>query len=65
MTPGDLSGVTSRTLVMVGDDGIITLEHTLALYRGISNSELAVVPGTSHFLLQESRRCATRSSSTS
>jgi len=50
---------------MVGDDGIITLEHTLALYRGISNSELAVVPGTSHFLLQESRRCATRSSSTS
>jgi pimeloyl-ACP methyl ester carboxylesterase len=53
LTAADLSGVTSRTLVMVGDDDIITLEHTLALYRGIAHSELAVVPGTSHFLIQE------------
>jgi pimeloyl-ACP methyl ester carboxylesterase len=29
------------------------LEHTLALYRGIPDCELAVVPGTSHFLIQE------------
>jgi pimeloyl-ACP methyl ester carboxylesterase len=35
------------------DDDIITLEHPLALYRGIKDSELAVVPGTSHFLAQE------------
>lgn len=53
MTAADLSGVTSRTLVMASDDDIITLEHTLALYRGIRNAELAVVPGTSHFLVQE------------
>jgi pimeloyl-ACP methyl ester carboxylesterase len=49
----DLAGVVSRTLVMAGDDDIITLEHTIELYRGIANSELAIVPGTSHFLLQE------------
>jgi pimeloyl-ACP methyl ester carboxylesterase len=49
----DLRGVASRALVMTGDDDIITLEHTLDLYRGITNSELAVVPGTSHFLVQE------------
>jgi pimeloyl-ACP methyl ester carboxylesterase len=49
----DLSGVGSRTLVVASDDDIITLEHTLELYRGIPNCELAVVPGTSHFLTQE------------
>jgi pimeloyl-ACP methyl ester carboxylesterase len=38
---------------MASDDDIITLEHTLDLYRGIEQSELAVVPGTSHFLTQE------------
>ena len=32
---------------------MITLEHTVALYRGLSNSELAVVPGTSHLLIME------------
>jgi pimeloyl-ACP methyl ester carboxylesterase len=49
----DLRGVSARTLVIASDDDVITLEHTLALYRGIANAELAVVPGTSHFLTQE------------
>jgi pimeloyl-ACP methyl ester carboxylesterase len=53
LSASDLSGVEARTLVMASDDDIITLEHTLALYRGINDSELAVVPGTSHFLTQE------------
>jgi pimeloyl-ACP methyl ester carboxylesterase len=53
MTVSELSGITVRALVMASDDDQITLEHTLALYRGITNSELAVVPGTSHFLTQE------------
>jgi pimeloyl-ACP methyl ester carboxylesterase len=53
LTAADVSVVTQRTLVMAGDDDIITLEHTIDLYRAIPNSELAVVPGTSHFLLQE------------
>jgi pimeloyl-ACP methyl ester carboxylesterase len=49
----ELKGVASRTLVLASDDDIISLEHTLDLYRGIPNCELAVVPGTSHFLTQE------------
>ncbi len=53
LTVTDLEHVTSRTLILASDDDIITLEHTLALYRGIQDSELAVVPGTSHFLIQE------------
>ncbi|MGH2491943.1 MAG: alpha/beta fold hydrolase [Candidatus Limnocylindria bacterium] len=38
---------------MAADDDITALEHMLELYRAIPNSELAIVPGTSHFLLQE------------
>jgi pimeloyl-ACP methyl ester carboxylesterase len=53
LTAADLQGVASRTLVMVGDDDEATLEHTIALYRGVPDAELAVVPGTSHGLLVE------------
>src|SRR6266511_3529399 len=49
----ELRGVTSRTLVMFGDDDLMTLEHVIAMYEAIPDSELAIVPGTSHFLLQE------------
>jgi pimeloyl-ACP methyl ester carboxylesterase len=44
----DLGGIGAPTLVLSGDDDIIPLEHTIELYRAIPNSELAVVPGTSH-----------------
>ena len=49
----DLARIRSRTLVMVGDDDEVTLEHAAALYRGLPDGELAVVPGTSHGLLVE------------
>jgi pimeloyl-ACP methyl ester carboxylesterase len=44
----DLGRISTPTLVLVGDDDVVTLEHTIELYRAIPNSELAVVPGTSH-----------------
>lgn len=44
----DLGAIRARTLLLVGDDDLVTLEHTVALYRAIPNSELAVVPGASH-----------------
>jgi pimeloyl-ACP methyl ester carboxylesterase len=49
----ELSQVTSRTLVMFSDDDLMSLGHVVAMYDAIPNAELAVVPGTSHFLLQE------------
>ncbi|MGH7271800.1 MAG: alpha/beta fold hydrolase [Polyangiaceae bacterium] len=49
----DLRRVSCRTLVMVGDDDEVTLEHAVAFYRALPNGELAVVPGTSHGLLVE------------
>jgi pimeloyl-ACP methyl ester carboxylesterase len=49
----ELRRIGSRTLVMAADDDLVHLEHTIALYREIPDSELAVVPGTSHTLLLE------------
>lgn len=49
----DLDRVQSRTLVMVGDDDEVRLEHAIATYRGIPEAELMVVPGASHGLLAE------------
>jgi hypothetical protein len=40
-----------RTLVMIGDDDEVTLEHAAEFYRGLPNAELSIVPGTSHGLL--------------
>jgi pimeloyl-ACP methyl ester carboxylesterase len=53
MTVGDLAGIDVPTLVLVGDDEPITLDHTCALYEALPASQLAIVPGTSHLLLLE------------
>jgi pimeloyl-ACP methyl ester carboxylesterase len=49
----ELAGVRARSLVISADDDLSTLEHTIAMYRALPNAELAIVPGTSHFLTQE------------
>jgi len=49
----DLAAVRSRTLVMIGDDDEVLLEHAAELYGGLPDGELAVVPGASHGLLVE------------
>ncbi|MFD7626149.1 alpha/beta fold hydrolase [Streptomyces sp. NPDC059851] len=49
----DLSEVTARTLVMFSDDDLVTMHHVIDMYDALPHAELAVVPGTSHFLTQE------------
>lgn len=49
----ELADIRAPTLVISADDDLISLEHTLELYRAIPNSELAVLPGTSHLLVFE------------
>jgi pimeloyl-ACP methyl ester carboxylesterase len=49
----DLARISAPTLVLIGDDDMVSLEHTASLYRAIPNGELAVVPGTSHTVLME------------
>lgn len=49
----DLARIQSPTLVLVADDDMVTLEHTVGLYRSIPRAELAVVPGSSHTVAME------------
>jgi pimeloyl-ACP methyl ester carboxylesterase len=49
----DFGTLPCRTLVMLGDDDEVRLEHAISLYRALPNAELAVIPGTSHGLLVE------------
>src|SRR5581483_11750959 len=53
LSEADLRRVACPTLVIVADDDIVTLEHSLALYRALPNAQLATIPGTSHLLLHE------------
>jgi pimeloyl-ACP methyl ester carboxylesterase len=53
LAASDLQAVTSRTLVMFSDDDLMSLEHAVAMYYALPDAELAIVPGTSHFLLRE------------
>ena len=53
LAQSDLANVKARTLVMFSDDDLVTMQHVIDMYEAIPNAELAVVPGTSHFLLQE------------
>jgi pimeloyl-ACP methyl ester carboxylesterase len=53
LEPRDLATITVPVLVMAGDDDVATLSHTCAMYEGIPQAELAIVPGTSHMLLKE------------
>src|SRR6478609_7951527 len=50
LTTEDLMRVEAPLLVMVGDDDMMALEHTTALYRAVPGAQLAVVPGASHLV---------------
>ena len=49
----ELGRVPHRTLVMFSDDDLVTMAHVVETYDALPDAELAVVPGTSHFLTQE------------
>jgi len=49
----ELAKVTCRSLAMWSDDDLVTPQHMIDMYAALPNAELAIVPGTSHFLTQE------------
>lgn len=53
LTTDDLRKIAVPTLVMVGDDDLITLAHTASLYESLPMARLAVVPGASHGVVLE------------
>lgn len=53
LTGAEVGQIRARTLVLSADDDLTPLPHTVTMYQAIPDSELAIVPGTSHFFLQE------------
>ncbi|WP_427915651.1 alpha/beta fold hydrolase [Rhodococcus sp. KRD162] len=53
LVANDLAELAVRTLVMIGDDDEVSIEHAAEFYRSVPVAELAIVPGTSHGLLVE------------
>src|SRR4051794_11556022 len=49
----ELATIRSRSLVMFADDDLMTLSHAVDMFDALPDAELAIVPGTSHFLTQE------------
>lgn len=49
----DLKGIKSKTLIMAGDHDVIRGEHTLKMYEAIRGAQLAILPDSTHFVVQE------------
>jgi pimeloyl-ACP methyl ester carboxylesterase len=49
----ELGKIRARSLVMFADDDLMTLGHAVDMFDALPDAELAIVPGTSHFLTQE------------
>jgi pimeloyl-ACP methyl ester carboxylesterase len=49
----DLSKITCPTLILASDDENFSFAHITSMYEAIPLGQLAIVPGTSHFLVKE------------
>jgi pimeloyl-ACP methyl ester carboxylesterase len=53
LTTDDLARLEHPTLVLVGDDDMVRLDHTVALYEALPAGQLCVIPGASHAVVIE------------
>ena len=60
LTLADLARVSAPTLIMAGDDDLVTVEHQEAMRAAVQDGQLAIVPGTSHGLPLEKPDLVTR-----
>jgi len=60
LTTDDLGKISVPTLVMAGDDDLLTLAHTTSLYESLPQGQLAVIPGASHAVVLEKPELVTR-----
>jgi pimeloyl-ACP methyl ester carboxylesterase len=61
LTTEDIAKVSTPTLVLVGDDDLIDLAHTVALYEALPAGRLAVIPAASHMVPVEQPELVGRS----
>lgn len=50
LTTSDIAHISQPVLVVVGDDDLVSLPHTVSLYEALPKGQLAVVPAASHGL---------------
>jgi pimeloyl-ACP methyl ester carboxylesterase len=48
LLPSDLGDIRTPTLVLAGDDDLVRIDHTVALYQALPAGQLAIVQGSSH-----------------
>ena len=60
LTTDDLRRISAPALVMAGDDDLATLAHTASLYESLPHGQLAVIPGSSHAVIVEKPKLASR-----
>lgn len=53
LTIDEISKISCPALIMAGDDENFSFAHTTSLYEALPQGRLAIVPGTSHFLVKE------------
>ena len=49
----DLKKLSVPVLVLVGDDDLVSLEHSIELYEALPNGALGIIPFSSHRVLME------------
>jgi pimeloyl-ACP methyl ester carboxylesterase len=53
LTLEEIQKIKCPTLVLAGDDELFSLEHITSLYEALPHGQLAIIPGTSHFVIKE------------
>jgi pimeloyl-ACP methyl ester carboxylesterase len=49
LPPGSYPAITTPILLLLGDrDKMVSLEETLAIFKGLPNARLGILPGTPH-----------------
>ncbi|MDQ0893462.1 alpha/beta fold hydrolase [Agromyces ramosus] len=56
LTTAEVARLGHPTLVLVGDDDVVRLDHTVALYEALPAGRLCVIPGASHAVVLEHPR---------
>ncbi len=49
----ELAKINCPVLVLAGDDEAFSFQHTTSLYEALPHGQLAIIPGTSHFVIKE------------
>lgn len=53
LDPAELKAITNPVLVMAGDHDIISLDHTIEIFRGLPHAQLCIFPRTGHAPMEE------------